>query len=268
MYPLQLLTGNMSLAALLAISPQSSTAMGEPAPETPHPTVLAAPTSKQQCCSSGEEATGPATPTEEPTHQKQKEGKFLMGLKENCQEAFCQDSNLVWVTRQRYFEAYHPTFNQEGSHNLSGLFWEMITSADLLNSKIYEIQEVWTGQKDLQYTHSGLRGLLKGLQFFHPVSPLELPKVMGLKGIHHPNALSHHAGLSYCPWCRKEGQNKETIVNNLQTSHYKLGLVCSGCLHFPMITSEAIQHHGPVCKHPGKEEEDGRPGDDNSSSSD
>ena len=58
----------MSLATLLAISPQSSTAIREPAPETPHPTALVAPTSKWQCHSSREEATGPATPTEEPTH--------------------------------------------------------------------------------------------------------------------------------------------------------------------------------------------------------
>ena len=70
MYPLQLLMGNMSLATLLAISSQSSTAMGEPTPETPHPTMPVASTSKWQHCSSGEEATGPATPTKEPTHQK------------------------------------------------------------------------------------------------------------------------------------------------------------------------------------------------------
>ena len=46
MYPLQMLMGNMSLATLMAIFPQSSTAMGEPAPETPCPTALATPTSK------------------------------------------------------------------------------------------------------------------------------------------------------------------------------------------------------------------------------
>ena len=70
MYPLQLLMGNMSLAALLAISPQPSTTMGEPAPATPHPTALAVPTPKWQCHSSRDEATGPATPTEEPACQK------------------------------------------------------------------------------------------------------------------------------------------------------------------------------------------------------
>ena len=199
---------------------------------------------------------------------KEKRGKFLTGLKENCQEAFCQDSNLVWVTRQRYCEANCPTFDQKGSHDLSGLFQEMVTCTNLLDSEIYEIQEVWTGQKDLQYTNDALKSLPKGLQFFHPVSSLELPKVMGLKGIHHPNALCHHVGLSYYPWCGNEGQNEGTIVNHLQTMHYKLGLVCSRCLHFPMITSDAIWCHIPGCKHLGMEQEDGRPGNDDLSSSD
>ena len=43
MYPLQLLTGNMSLATLLAICPKPSTAMGEPNPVTPHPIASVAP---------------------------------------------------------------------------------------------------------------------------------------------------------------------------------------------------------------------------------
>ena len=80
MLPLQLLTGNMSLAALLAI-PQPSTATGEPA----HPTASTALTLKLQCHSSREEATGPATPNEEPTHWKWKEGKFLAELMESHQ---------------------------------------------------------------------------------------------------------------------------------------------------------------------------------------
>ena len=46
MYTLQLLMGNMSLTTLLAISPQSSTAIGELTPETPHPTASVDPTSK------------------------------------------------------------------------------------------------------------------------------------------------------------------------------------------------------------------------------
>ena len=178
------------------------------------PTVSVTLVPKWWCCSSGEEATRPATPTKEPTHQKWKEGKFLMGSKENCWEAFCWDTDLDQATRQMYFETHHPTFDQEGSHDLSSLFWEMITSTDLLESEIYEIQEVWTRWKHLRYANFALRSWHKSLCFFHLVSPSESPKVMGLKGIHHPNALCHHAGLSYCPWCRKEGQNVGTVVNH------------------------------------------------------
>ena len=163
MYLLQLLMGNMSLATLLAISAQPSTTMGEPAPATPHPTALTTPVPKWWQYSSGEEAMGPATPTKEPTHWKQKEGKFLEGLKENHWEAFHWDTNLVQVNRQTYFETHHPTFDQEGSHNLSSLFQEMITSANLLESQIYKIQEVWTGLKDLRYAHCVLRSSPKGL---------------------------------------------------------------------------------------------------------
>ena len=67
-------------------------------------------------------------------------------------------------------------------------------------------------------------------------------------------------GLNFCPWCGKEGQNERTMVIHLWTMHYKLGLVCSKCLHFPSITSEAIQHLGWGCKQPrwsNTREEDG-----------
>ena len=181
-----------------------------------------------------------------------KEGKPLMGLKEAHWEAFCQDTDLVQTARQMYFEVHHSSFNQEGSHNLSSLFWELITSTDLLGSEIYKIQEVWTWQKDLRYAHCAMWSSSKGLPFFHLASPLESPKVMGLKGIHHPNALCHHAGLSYCPWCGKEGQNEGIVLNHLQTVHYRLGLVCSRCLHIPATTSEAMQHHSQGCRQPAE----------------
>ena len=52
------------------------------------------------------------------------------------------------------------------------------------------------------------------------------------------------------------------MVNHLWTTHYKLGLVCSGCLCFPSITSEAIHHHGEACKQSDTDKEDERPGND------
>ena len=156
-----------------------------------------------------------------------------------------------------YTEVHCPTFDQEGSHDLSSLFQEMITSAYLLGSEIYEVQEVWAGQRELRFANHTMSSMPKGLQFFCLVSPLESPKAMGLKGIHHPNALCHCAGLSFCPWCRKEGQNKGTVVNHLQTMLYRLGLVCSDCLHYSTTTSEAMRLHGQVCRQSDAKEEEG-----------
>ena len=106
------------------------------------------------------------------------------------------------------------------------IFWSMIKSASLLHSKIYETQETWTGQCELQYANYTLKTLAKGLKFFCPVSLSESPKVMGLTAIHHPDALHCFNGVTHCLWCGKEGQNEGTIVNHLWTTHYKLGLVC------------------------------------------
>ena len=65
----------------------------------------------------------------------------------------------------------------------------MIETASLLGSTICEIQEVWTGQDELHHVNYALRTLPKGLKFFQVVSPSKSPKLMGLAGIHHPNAL-------------------------------------------------------------------------------
>ena len=126
-----------------------------------------------------------------------------------------KDSNLVQQAREDYFKTNHPHFNQETAHDSSGVFQDMISHVGLLDSQIYEIQEAWTGRGDLQYTSNALRTSPKGLQFFHPMSPLELPKVMGLMGIHNPNTLCHFASVTFCPWCGKEGQNEGTTVNHL-----------------------------------------------------
>ena len=134
------------------------------------------------------------------------------------------------------------------------IFQSMIESTGLLHSKIYEIQETWTGQHELQYANYALRTLLKGLKFFCPVSPSESPKVMGLTGIHHPNTLHHFNGVTHCLWCGKEGQNEGTVVNHLGMTHYKLGLVCKKCFHCPSVTSEAIWHHGHKSWQPSTEE--------------
>ena len=88
----------------------------------------------------------------------------------------------------------------------------------------------------------------KEINYFQVVSPMESPKIMGLKGIHFPEALRHHGGISFCPWCGKEGQNEGTVVNHLCTSHYQLGLICERCLLFFMINSNMMQCHAQGCE--------------------
>ena len=88
-------------------------------------------------------------------------------------------------------------------------------SADLLGTSIYEIQSSWTGPKELKQANYTLQSLPKGLKFLQVVAPSESPKVMGLMGIHDPDALCCFNSITYCPWCRKEGQNEGTVVNHL-----------------------------------------------------
>ena len=157
--------------------------------------------------------------------------------------------------RQEHYRTNCPHFDHKTSHDLMSIFQNMITSAGLLGSQIYDIQESWEGQNKLQYTNDALRALPKGLQFFCAISPPELPKARGIAGIHNPDALHHFNGMTFCPWCGKEGQNKGTIVNHLWMTHYKLGLVCGTCFHCPSVTSEAIWCHSQKsCQHPQGED--------------
>ena len=114
-----------------------------------------------------------------------------------CEEAFAKDSDLVWKAREDYFKTNCPHFDCETSCDLTGVFWDMVTSASLLGSQIYKIQEVWRGQDELWYANDVLKTLPKGLQFFCPVSPSESPKVMGLAGIHNPDTLHCFASVTF-----------------------------------------------------------------------
>ena len=71
----------------------------------------------------------------------------------------------------------------------------MVETAKLLGLAIYKIQEVWKGPDELQQANYALRSLPKGLKFLRVVPPLEFPKVIGLVGIHDPDAL-HAASMA------------------------------------------------------------------------
>ena len=55
-------------------------------------------------------------------------------------------------------------------------------------------------------------------------------------------------GFSFCPWYGKEGQNKGTVVNHLQTRHYHLGLICSHCTEYFTRSTNAMCWHSQLYK--------------------
>ena len=103
-------------------------------------------------------------------------------LMENHQETFRKDSDLIQATRHTYSKMHHPDYNHKGSQDLSHTFQEMATSAGLMDSEVHEVQEVWTGQKDLWAAHHEQKVSPKGIQFFWVVPPTKSPSIMGLRG--------------------------------------------------------------------------------------
>ena len=142
--------------------------------------------------------------------------------------------------RSCYFATHPWDWVHGNTEDLSDIFRELAQGAGLLGESIHEIKWSWDGLEELKHTNYVLQSLPKGLKFLRAVSTKESPKVMGLKGIHDPNALQHFAGYTYCPWCRKDGQNEGTIVNHLRTVHYRLGLVCNQCFSCPTVTSDTL----------------------------
>ena len=184
------------------------------------------------------------TTLEGPPSSKQQEIlPWNKALKPSHAEAFGQDSDLVREARKEFFSKHSYNFITEGTHDLSEIFRQMATSTDLLGTSIYEIQASWMGLDELRQANHALRSLPKGLKFLYALPPSESPKVMGLVGIHDPDALCHFSGITHCPWCGKEGQNKLTVVNHLQMVHYKLDLVCNKCHDCPLTTSNTLCCH-------------------------
>ena len=162
-------------------------------------------------------------------------------------EAFHKDLDLVRCIRQTYFRAHMLVFHKKVTHDLANIFWRW-----------QKWQASWAlnppssgsvvGQKELHMANHAAKGSAKNLHYFWVVSPIKSPKIMGLKGIHSPDARKCQTGLSFCPWCRKEGQNEGAMVNHLCTGHYCLGLVCKRCLHHFTISSDRMQHHLQGCQ--------------------
>ena len=181
---------------------------------------------------------GPSSP------KKCKTPDWFTILKPSHAEAFLQDSGIVNDARTCFFSKHSYNFINDGTCDHSNVFKELAKSASLLGEAIYKIQLSWTGLEELKQANYTLWSLPKGLRFLRVVPALESPKVMGLMGIHDPNAFRCYTDYTYCPWCGEEGQNEGTVVNHLRTIHYRLGLVCNWCFGCPSVTSDSLCCHG------------------------
>ena len=180
--------------------------------------------------------------------KRERNADWSSSLKPSHVDTFSQDSKLMKEARACYFATHPWDWANDNISNLSDVLRELAQGAGLLGESIHEIQVSWSGLPHLRHANFVLRSLPKGLKFLRAVSAKESPKVMGLEGIHDPDALRHFTGYTYCPWCSKDGQNKGTVINHLRTVHYKLGLVCNQCYCCPMVTSDTLcQHRCNTC---------------------
>ena len=167
-------------------------------------------------------------------------------MKSSRSDAFWWDSDLVKEARARYFDTHPWDWTQRNMNDLSDIFRGLAQSAVLLDKCIFKMQDSWKGPDHLKHANYVLLDLPKGLKFLRAVSTKESPKIMGLKGIHDPEALQYFAGYTFCPWCGKDRQNEGTVINHLRTDHYKLGLVCNLCFSCPTTSADTLRHHGCI----------------------
>ena len=124
-----------------------------------------------------------------PNPKKQETPPQFKSLKPSWADTFLRDSDLVVEARLCFFSKHSCNFNQDQNCDLSRVFKKLAKKASLLGTNIYEIEASWTGPEELKQANYTLWSLPRGLRFLRVVPTMESPKVMGLKGIHDPDAL-------------------------------------------------------------------------------
>ena len=119
-------------------------------------------------------ATPKVNPGGPPSSKRWEVPSWFRTLKPNHAEAFNQDSDLVRETRREFFLKHSYNFVTNGTHNLSEVFRQMATSANLLGTSIHEIQASWTGPDELKQANYALRSLPKVWSFYMQYPPPNL----------------------------------------------------------------------------------------------
>ena len=210
MYPLQLLTGKVPMAAMLATTAQPATEGREPPLTVSTPTMsrtLAVPSGSKcwQVSSKQSLPTPWIPPVEEEGASAGHPCKRLGPLKEDWWEAFSKESSLVSAARWTYQESHPTDFTHKESHDLSSMFCKMASSAHLLDSSIFEVQDTWCGWTDLKAANQVAKHSPKCILFFRLISPQKSPQNNGSPGYPFPWCPHLHGSLAFCSWCGKEG---------------------------------------------------------------
>ena len=72
--------------------------------------------------------------------QEVREPPWFKSLKSSQAEAFLRDSDIVVEARLHFFSKHSYNFNQDGNHDLSGIFRKLAVSTGLLGTNIHEIE--------------------------------------------------------------------------------------------------------------------------------
>ena len=164
---------------------------------------------------------------------------WFTSLKPACTDAFSHDSDPMKEARTHYF-ATHPYDWVHGSFDdLSDIFKELARGAGLLGKSIYEIQLSWDGPEKLKQSNCALWSLPKDLRFLRAVPANESPKVMGLKGIHDPDALWQFAGFTYlwqggAEW-RDRGQSPEDNPLQARSCVWPVFWLSNSDVRYPLL---------------------------------
>ena len=75
------------------------------------------------------------------------------------------------MARQTYHKTHKGMFQQEGSYDLTSIFLEMTQKTNLLNIKIYNVQEAWTGWQGLKAANHAAKASQRDIQFLCMVMP-------------------------------------------------------------------------------------------------
>ena len=148
---------------------------------------------------STDETSSKASQEGPPSSKRRETPIWFASLKPSHVEAFSHDSNLMKEARLHFLSTHPCDWVIDGTNDLSNILRELAEGASLLGEAIHEIQLSWNGPEELKQANCALQSLPKGLRFLRVVPTTESPKVMGLRGIHDPNALWQFTGYTYCP---------------------------------------------------------------------